>query len=216
MQRRSTPHLIHAKDRIIKEGKLGTIGLVEIYCYYHMRATQNPPDGPPPANLDYEMWTGPAPMRPYNSLVHPRSWRVFMEYGNGILGDMCAHARHGAGCSTSACRPGLIRPAGSSSTRRARQHHRHADGDVRLSQSPRRLDAPVATAARRIPPTLGVRPSTATRERSRPASTRSTTFRRPRTRRRSTKTSSWSSSSFRRTRPRRTSSGTWRRRFAGT
>ena len=91
MQRRSTPHLIHAKDRIIKEGKLGTIGLVEIYCYYHMRATQNPPDGPPPANLDYEMWTGPAPMRPYNQLVHPRSWRAFMEYGNGILGDMCVH-----------------------------------------------------------------------------------------------------------------------------
>ena len=91
MQRRSTPHLIHAKDRIIKEGKLGTIGLVEICCYYHMRATQNPADGPPPANLDYEMWTGPAPMRPYNSLVHPRSWRAFMEYGNGIVGDMCVH-----------------------------------------------------------------------------------------------------------------------------
>jgi predicted dehydrogenase len=91
MQRRSTPHLIHAKDRIIKEGKLGTVGLVEIYCYYHMRATQNPPDGQPPANLDYEMWTGPAPMRPYNSLVHPRSWRAFMEYGNGIVGDMCVH-----------------------------------------------------------------------------------------------------------------------------
>ena len=91
MQRRSTPHLIHARDRVIKEGKLGTVGLVEIYCYYHMRATQNPPDGQPPANLDYEMWTGPAPMRPYNSLVHPRSWRAFMEYGNGIVGDMCVH-----------------------------------------------------------------------------------------------------------------------------
>ena len=37
------------------------------------------------------MWTGPAPMRPYNSLVHPRSWRAFMEYGNGIMGDMCIH-----------------------------------------------------------------------------------------------------------------------------
>jgi len=91
MQRRSTPHLIHARDRIIKEGKLGTIAYVEVYCYYHMRATQNPPDGQPPANLDYEMWTGPAPMRPYNSLVHPRSWRAFMEYGNGIVGDMCVH-----------------------------------------------------------------------------------------------------------------------------
>lgn len=91
MQRRSTPHLVTARDRVIREGRLGTIGLVEIYCYYHMRATANPPDEPPPADLDYEMWTGPAPMRPYNSLVHPRRWRAFMEYGNGIVGDMCVH-----------------------------------------------------------------------------------------------------------------------------
>jgi predicted dehydrogenase len=90
-QRRSTPHLIEARDRFIKEGKLGKIGLVEICCYYHMRAPENPPDTDPPEYLDYEMWTGPAPMRPYNKLVHPRGWRAFMEYGNGIIGDMCIH-----------------------------------------------------------------------------------------------------------------------------
>ena len=91
MQRRSTPHLVNARNRIIKEGRLGTIGLVEIYCYYHMRARTNPPDMAAPDYLDYEMWTGPAPMRPYNELVHPRRWRAFMEYGNGIVGDMCVH-----------------------------------------------------------------------------------------------------------------------------
>jgi predicted dehydrogenase len=90
-QRRSTPHLVEARDQIIREGKLGKIGLVEIYCYYHMRASGNPPDMAPPPNLDYEMWTGPAPMRPYNQWVHPRGWRAFMEYGNGIVGDMCVH-----------------------------------------------------------------------------------------------------------------------------
>ena len=90
-QRRSTPHLMEARDRVLKQGKLGKIGLVEIYCYYHMRATGNPPDTEPPDYLDYEMWTGPAPMRPYNKLCHPRSWRAFMEYGNGIVGDMCIH-----------------------------------------------------------------------------------------------------------------------------
>jgi len=90
-QRRSTPHLIEARDRVIKEGKLGKVGLVEIYCYYHMRATGNPPDTDPPANLNYEMWQGPAPARPYNKLDHPRGWRAFMEYGNGIVGDMCVH-----------------------------------------------------------------------------------------------------------------------------
>ncbi len=91
MQRRSTPHLVTARDRIIREGKLGNIAYVEIYCYYHMRTTENPPDSAPPAELDYEMWTGPAPMRPFNKLTHPRSWRAFMEYGNGIMGDMCVH-----------------------------------------------------------------------------------------------------------------------------
>lgn len=90
-QRRSTPHLIEARDRFIREGKLGKISYVEICCYYHMRAKENPPDSAPPENLDYEMWTGPAPMRPYNPLVHPRRWRAFMEYGNGIVGDMCIH-----------------------------------------------------------------------------------------------------------------------------
>ncbi len=90
-QRRSTPHLIEARDQILREGKLGTIGLVEIYCYYHMRTRENPPDAQPPQNLDWNMWTGPAPLRPYNRLVHPRGWRAFTEYSNGIMGDMCIH-----------------------------------------------------------------------------------------------------------------------------
>jgi predicted dehydrogenase len=90
-QRRSTPHLVEGRDRIVGQGRLGRIGLVEIYCYYHMRARGNPPDTNPPAHLDWEMWTGPAPMRPYNELAHPGRWRSFTEYGNGIVGDMCIH-----------------------------------------------------------------------------------------------------------------------------
>jgi len=91
MQRRSTPHLITARDQIVRDGKLGKVAYVEIYCYYHMRASENPPDTAAPEYLNYEMWTGPAPMRPYNALVHPRGWRAFMEYSNGIVGDMCVH-----------------------------------------------------------------------------------------------------------------------------
>jgi predicted dehydrogenase len=64
---------------------------VEICCYWHMRARGNPPDIPPPEHLDYEMWTGPAPMLPFCQWTHPRGWRAFMEYGNGIVGDMCIH-----------------------------------------------------------------------------------------------------------------------------
>ena len=90
-QRRSTPHLVEARDQFVRTGKLGKVGMVEVYCYYHMRTRENPPDTAPPDYLDYEMWTGPAPMRPYNKLIHPRSWRAFNEYGNGIVGDMCIH-----------------------------------------------------------------------------------------------------------------------------
>jgi len=91
MQRRSTPHLIEAKERVIREGKLGKVAYVEICCYYQMRDPSNPPATTPPEYLDYEMWTGPAPMRPYTPIQHPRGWRAFMEYGNGIIGDMCVH-----------------------------------------------------------------------------------------------------------------------------
>jgi predicted dehydrogenase len=89
-QRRSTPHLIEARNTIVKEGKLGRVAHAEVYCYYR-GGRQKVPNIAPPDYLDYEMWTGPAPMRPYNSLVHPRSWRSFVEYGNGIIGDMCIH-----------------------------------------------------------------------------------------------------------------------------
>ena len=90
-QRRSTPHLAQARDRYIREGRLGTIAYVEIYCYYHMRTREHPPDIAPPPHLDWEFYQGPAPARPFNTLIHPRGWRAFMEYSNGIVGDMCIH-----------------------------------------------------------------------------------------------------------------------------
>src|SRR6476660_8208032 len=100
-QRKSTPHLVECKKNVVDAGLLGNVAHVDICCYYHMRANGNPPVTSPPDYLDYEMWTGPAPLRPYdsppnpnhgNALVpHRRWWRTFMEYGNGIMGDMCIH-----------------------------------------------------------------------------------------------------------------------------
>lgn len=90
-QRKSTPHIIDAKKNIIDTGLLGNIKHVEMCCYYHMRANGNPPVQAVPAYFNYDMWTGPAPLRPYDGLPHVRWWRTFMEYGNGIMGDMCIH-----------------------------------------------------------------------------------------------------------------------------
>lgn len=93
-QRRSTPHLMEAKRKVVDAGLLGDVAHVEVCCYYHMRNRKTiaqAPDKPAPDHLNWEMYTGPAPMRPYNDIVHPRGWRAFMEYGNGIVGDMCVH-----------------------------------------------------------------------------------------------------------------------------
>ncbi len=90
-QRRSTPHLIEAKERFVDEGLLGKVGHIEMFSYYHMRARGNPPDSAPPPGLDWNLWCGPAPLRPFNTAIHPRGWRSFKEYGNGIIGDMCIH-----------------------------------------------------------------------------------------------------------------------------
>ena len=90
-QRKSTPHLIDAKKNIVDAGLLGNVHHVEMCCYFPMRANGNPAVQPVPEFLDYEMWTGPAPLRPYDGLPHVRWWRTFMEYGNGITGDMCVH-----------------------------------------------------------------------------------------------------------------------------
>ncbi|AKA34199.1 Gfo/Idh/MocA family oxidoreductase [Flagellimonas lutaonensis] len=89
-QRRSTPHLMEGKKNIIDKGLLGTVSHVEMCCYYHMRFNGNPPLKMVPEFFDYDLWTGPAPMRPFDGLPHGR-WRSFMEYGNGIVGDMCVH-----------------------------------------------------------------------------------------------------------------------------
>ena len=90
-QRRSTPHLIEAKKNIVDAGLLGKVSHVEMCCYYPMRNNANPPLQAVPDFLDYEMWTGPAPLRPYDGIPHVGWWRAFMEYGNGIPGDMCVH-----------------------------------------------------------------------------------------------------------------------------
>lgn len=91
LQRRNTPHLIDAKMKIVDQGLLGEIGHVELNCYYHMRSGANPPLQAIPDYFDYDLWTGPAPLRPFDGLPHRGWWRAFMEYGNGIMGDMCVH-----------------------------------------------------------------------------------------------------------------------------
>jgi len=51
-----------------------------------------PKDTPPvPAELDWDLWIGPSPERPYNPAYLPFSWRAWVDFGCGALGDMACH-----------------------------------------------------------------------------------------------------------------------------
>ncbi len=51
----------------------------------------NLPAEPTPEWLDWDMWLGPAPYRPYNKLLHPGRWRSYIDYSGGVLTDWGAH-----------------------------------------------------------------------------------------------------------------------------
>ena len=71
-QRRSTPHLIEARDQHHQGGQARQDRpRRDLLLLPHAGDATNPPDAAPPEYLDYEMWTGPAPLRPYNTLVAP-------------------------------------------------------------------------------------------------------------------------------------------------
>lgn len=90
LERRSTPHLLEARDRFINSGKLGKIAYVDIHSYYG-GPREFPAPTPPPATLDWEMYVGPASWRDYHPRIHPRRWRDCREFSNGQTGDLCVH-----------------------------------------------------------------------------------------------------------------------------
>ena len=47
-----------------------------------------------PSTLNWDLFTGPAKMNPYNAIYHPWNWRGWWDYGTGALGDMACHILH--------------------------------------------------------------------------------------------------------------------------
>jgi len=92
-QRRSNPLYLEARDKYMRSGKLGKISLVESYSYLGIEGWSDGPipDAPVPAHLDYEAFAGPAPKLPYKAIMEDRGWRSFMEFGNGITGNLGVH-----------------------------------------------------------------------------------------------------------------------------
>jgi predicted dehydrogenase len=76
----------------VKSGKLGQIRLVKTWAY---QGWMNPipvqPDGPVPQGVDYDMWLGPAPKRPFNGNRFHFNFRWFWDYAGGLMTDWGVH-----------------------------------------------------------------------------------------------------------------------------
>ncbi|MDG1892679.1 MAG: Gfo/Idh/MocA family oxidoreductase [Verrucomicrobiota bacterium] len=78
---------------LVRSNVIGSIKRVHVWVnighsYSDGRFTS---DTPTPPEIDWDLWLGPAPSRPYSEGVHPFHWRKFWDYGNGRLGDFGCH-----------------------------------------------------------------------------------------------------------------------------
>jgi predicted dehydrogenase len=88
---RSQPHFVDA-IKYLKSGKLGRIRTCKTWSYVDWKgAVPKVPDSPVPEGVNYDLWLGPAPKRPFNKNRFHQSWRWYWEYGNGVMTDWGVH-----------------------------------------------------------------------------------------------------------------------------
>ncbi len=88
---RSGPHWKEAME-FVWSGALGDIRLVKTWAYQGwMDNIPVLPDGPAPAGVDYDMWLGPAPQRPFNPNRFHFNFRWFWDYAGGLMTDWGVH-----------------------------------------------------------------------------------------------------------------------------
>ncbi len=76
---------------LVRSGAIGAISEVHCWCNKGWSDGRFAPPTEPPAQLDWDLWLGPAAKRAYSDNVHPGNWRRFWEYGSGTFGDMACH-----------------------------------------------------------------------------------------------------------------------------
>jgi predicted dehydrogenase len=86
---------------LVQAGAIGQIAEVHVWLGANFNGPPTPTDmsqpdapkdrPPPPATLDWDLWLGPAPYRPYHPAYAPFHWRYWWAFGNGVLGDFFCH-----------------------------------------------------------------------------------------------------------------------------
>jgi len=101
-QSRSNPGMRQAVE-YVQSGKLGTVKLARGLCYKSRPSIGPKGDYKPPAEVDYDLWSGPAPILPITRPQFHYDWHWQWAYGNGDLGNQGIHqmdiARWGLGVS---------------------------------------------------------------------------------------------------------------------
>jgi len=90
LQQRSGEHFRTAID-YVKSGQLGNVHLAKAWTVHQRKSIGFRQDAPSPAGVDYELWLGPAPGRPFNPNRFHYNWHWFWEYGTGELGNWGVH-----------------------------------------------------------------------------------------------------------------------------
>jgi predicted dehydrogenase len=90
MQSRSIQHKRRAMD-LLRQGVIGKIYMAKGICYKRRPSIGKKPDGPVPPGVNYDLWLGPAPMRPFNENRFHYNWHWFWDTGNGDIGNQGVH-----------------------------------------------------------------------------------------------------------------------------
>jgi predicted dehydrogenase len=89
-QSRSSEHVMKA-IQLLRDRAIGDILVAKVWNSQRRRTIGHAEPGSPPAQLDYDTWVGPAPMRPYQSNLLPGIWRWWYEFGCGDMGNDGVH-----------------------------------------------------------------------------------------------------------------------------
>ena len=91
-QQQRSSQMWHEMKHYIDSGQLGRIARVNVWANFSYAAILHPAaDGPVPEGVDFDMWLGPAPKRSFNASRFHGAWRMFWDYGGGLLTDWGVH-----------------------------------------------------------------------------------------------------------------------------
>lgn len=91
-QQQRSGKLWHEMKQYLDSGQLGRIAKVNVWANFSYCVIRDKtPDSTPPASVDFDMWLGPAPERTFNARRFHGSWRMFWDYGGGLVTDWGVH-----------------------------------------------------------------------------------------------------------------------------